>query len=243
MWLQIPWCLWRGANERGEVSERPVTLYSTPCSVLLSGLPESLPNSVLTCLSCILTGGNFLKIRWLTCLELSSNPPFLDSKASSLISLLLDAQQLTLSRCLCNGWTSLESKTFLDLPPPYLPSPPPVVGTLCSSPDLLLPFLPLCARSLPLPVGYVRALCGNSAFISLHCSPCHSSHRGSEHVSPCSQGPWRPYKVPFTSPPSGAVLQEACSKPSLSCSRWLLSGWRFYVWDIGCQPPAKLCLC
>ena len=50
---------------------------------------------------CILTSGNFLKIRLLTCLELSSNPPFLDSKASSLIYLLLDAQQLTLSRCLC----------------------------------------------------------------------------------------------------------------------------------------------
>ena len=154
MWLQIPWYLWRGANERGEVSKHPVIQFSTPFSVLLNGLRASLPNSILTCLSCILTSGNFLKIRLLTCLELSSNPPFLDSKASSLIYLLLDAQQLTLSRCLCNGWTSLESKTFLDVPPPSLSSPPPVRGLHAVLQTCCCHFC-LCAHSVPLPVGYV----------------------------------------------------------------------------------------
>lgn len=133
------------------------------------------------------------------------------------------------------------------MPPPYLSSPPPVRGTPCSSPDLLLPFLPLCTlRSSP--CGLCSALCCDSAFISLHCSSYHSRHGAVSVPLPAARAPGGHTRCLSPALPparcSGvSVLQEACSKPSLSCSRWLLSGWRFYVWDIGCQPPAKLYLC
>ena len=98
------------------------------------------------------------------------------------------------------------------------------------------------------PCGLCSALCCDSAFISLHCSSYHSRHGAVSVPLPAARAPGgHTWCLSPALPParcSGvSVLQEACSKPSLSCSRWLLSGWRFYVWDIGCQPPAKLCLC
>lgn len=148
---------------RGEkLANAPVTLYPLLVQSCWVGSQRLSPNSALT-LSFLHSHREILKDQMTHLLRIVQ-PPFLDSKASSLISLLLDAQQLTLSRCLCNGWTSLESKTFLDLPPPYL---------LASSCRELMQFSrPAVAifasqwRSSS-PRGLCSALCGNSAFISL----------------------------------------------------------------------------
>lgn len=86
-------------------------------------LPTHLPNSILTSsLPHVIADGNFLKEADYSCSEFFSSSLFLDSEASSLF--YLDTRQLTLGRCLSNGWASLGSPTFF-LICPFTAFPPP----------------------------------------------------------------------------------------------------------------------
>lgn len=93
------------------------------------------------------------------------------------------------------------------------------VGTLYSSPDVPLPFLPrrLCARTPFLSLwSYVRALCYDSAFTFLHCSSYHSSYRGRLACPfPCSQGPGGRAAVSFIGSPSSTVLGCVRAPPGM----------------------------
>lgn len=160
--------------------------------------------------------------------------------------LFLSVQQLALRRGLSNGWTSLEPKTYFDLPlpafsPPSCPLELCVVSQLCCPHARPVPGACTPALSLRKDVG---ALCVLMVGLlsSLWLLPLFNHSCRPVCIS-ASQGVLHRAAPPYPAVPGCIHTHRACKEGLLTRVSWLLSPLPLCVWDIGCQHPAKLCLC